>query len=145
MDNDDKIKELSLFLGDELEPLRRSKKVQVYDLETEYAKTRHNRLWSVWITLGLTFVVFVLVTVFTIRGIGKSNDKIDVNLSSFEDLNLQNLFNQLEKAQEQFDEAVKRRASLQGALDARLDRAKQKMLADLDLLKRTSLSNEYRP
>ena len=140
MDNDDKIKELSLFLGDELEPLRRSKKVQVYDLETEYAKTRHNRLWSVWVTLGLTFVVFVLVTVFTIRGIGKSNDKIDVNLSSFEDLNLQNLFNQLEKAQEQFDEAVKRRASLQGALDARLDRAKQKMLADLDLLKRTSLS-----
>lgn len=140
MDNDDKIKELSLFLGDELEPLRRSKKVQVYDLETEYAKTRHNRLWSVWITLGLTFVVFVLVTVFTIRGIGKSNDKIDVNLSSFEDLNLQNLFNQLEKAQEQFDEAVKRRASLQGALDARLERAKQKMQADLDLLKRTSLS-----
>ena len=140
MDNDNKVKELSLFLGEELEPLRRSKKVQVYDLETEYAKTRHNRIWSVWITLGLTFVVFVLVTTFTIRGIGKSNDTIDVNLSSFEDLNLQNLFNQLERAQEQFEEATKRRASLQGMLDARLSRAKQKMQADLDLLKKTSLS-----
>ena len=141
MDNDIKVKELSLFLGEELEPLRRSKKVQVYDLETEYAKTRHNRIWSVWITLGLTFVVFVLVTVFTIRGIGKSAEKIDVNLSSFEDLNLQNLFNQLERAQEQFDEASKRRASLQGALDARISRAKQKMQADLDLLSNTRLSN----
>ena len=140
MGNDDKVKELSLFLGDELEPLRKSKKVQVYDLETEYAKTRHNRLWSVWITLGLTFAVFVLVTVFTIRGIGKSNEKIDVNLSSFEDLNLQNLFNQLEKAQEQFDEASKRRAALQGALDARIARAKQKMQADLELISGTRLS-----
>lgn len=140
MGNDDKIKELSLFLGDELEPLKRSKKVKVYDLETEYAKTRKNRIWSVWLTMGLTFLVFVLVTVFTIRGIGKSNDKIDVNLSSFEDLNLQNLFNQLEKAQEQFDEANKRRASLQGALDARIARAKQKMQADLELLTNTRLS-----
>lgn len=140
MDNDDKIKELSLFLGDELEPLRRAKRVKVYDLETEYAKTRANKLWSVWITLGLTFIVFVLVTVFTIRGIGKSNDRIDVNLSSFEDLNLQNLFDQLQRAQDRFDEASKRKASLQGMLDARLSQAKLKMQADLDLLKNTRLS-----
>ncbi len=140
MDNDDKVRELSLFLGDELEPLRRSKKVRVYDLETEYAKTRNNRLWNVWIALGLTFVFVILVTICTVRGIGKSAERIDVNLSSFEDLNLQNLFNQLERLQENFEEASKRRASLQGALDARLERAKQKMQADLDLLKRTSLS-----
>lgn len=140
MGNDDKVKELTLFLGDELESVRRSKKVRVYDLETEYAKTRNNRLWNVWLALGLTFAAVILVTIFTVRGIGKSAEKIDVNLSSFEDLNLQNLFNQLERAQEQFDEASKRRASLQGALDARIERAKQKMQADLDLLKRTSLS-----
>ncbi len=140
MGNDDKVKELTLFLGDELESVRRSKKVRVYDLETEYAKTRNNRLWNVWLALGLTFVAVILVTIFTVRGIGKSAEKIDVNLSSFEDLNLQNLFNQLERAQENFEEASKRRASLQGALDARLERAKQKMQADLDLLKRTSLS-----
>ena len=140
MDNDDKIKELSLFLGDELEPLKRSKKVKVYDLETEYAKTRANRLWSVWITLGLTFAVFVLVTVFTIRGIGKSNDKIDVNLSSFEDLNLQNLFDQLQRAQDQFDEAAKRKAALQGSLESRISQAKMKMQSDLELLANTRLS-----
>ena len=140
MGNDDKVKELSLFLSEELEPLRRSKKVRVYDLETEYAKTRNNRLWNVWIALGLTFVFVILVTICTVRGIGKSAERIDVNLSSFEDLNLQNLFNQLERAQENFEEASKRRASLQGTLDARIERAKQKMQADLDLLKRTSLS-----
>ena len=69
MDNDNKVKELSLFLGEELEPLRRSKKVQVYDLETEYAKTRHNRIWSVWITLGLTFVVFVFLNAVNVEDI----------------------------------------------------------------------------
>ncbi len=140
MDNDDKIKELSLFLGEELEPLRRSKKVRVYDLETEYAKTRKNRLWSVWVTLGLTFLFVILVTVFTVRGIGKSAERIDVNLSSFEDLNLQNLFNQLERTQEKFDEAAKKKASLQGALDSRIARAKQKMQADLALLSNMRLS-----
>ena len=79
MGNDDKIKELTLFLGDELESVRRSKKVRVYDLETEYAKTRNNRLWNVWLALGLTFVAVILVTIFTVRGIGKSAEKIDAS------------------------------------------------------------------
>ena len=142
MGNDDKIKELTLFLGDELESVRRSKKVRVYDLETEYAKTRNNRLWSVWLTLGLTFAAVILVTIFTVRGIGKSAEKIDVNLSSFEDLNLQNLFNQLERTQEKFDEATKKKASLQGALDSRIARAKQRMQADLALLSNMRLSRQ---
>lgn len=150
MDNDNKIanaeteKELLLFLGEELEPLRRTKRVNVYDLETEYAKTRKNKLWSVWITLGATLAVVVLVTVFTIRGLSASNEKIDVNLSSFEDLNLANLFDQLSRTQQNFDDATKRRAELQGSLEARLSRAKMKMESDLELLQNTRLSRAVR-
>ncbi len=148
MDNDNEIelkknsteKELMLFLGEELESLRRSKRVKVYDLETEYAKTSRNKLWSIWITLIVTLVAVALITVFVVNGLSWSNEKIDVNLSSFEDLNLQSLFDQLQRTQDKFDEASKRRAELQGALKAKLSRAKMKMDSDLALLENTRLS-----
>lgn len=134
--------EVMLFLGDELEPLRRSKRVNVYDLETEYAKTRKNKLWSVWIMLALTFVVIVLTTVFTLGGLSASNAKIDVSFSSFKDLELQNLFNQLQRTQERFEEATKRRAELRAHLESRLAQAEAKRENDLNLLRNTRLSNE---
>lgn len=132
--------EVMLFLADELEPLRRTKRVNVYDLETEYAKTRKNKLWSVWIMLTLTFCVIVLVTVFTVRGLSASNEKIDVSFSSFKDLDLQNLFDQLQRTQEKFEDATKRSAELRGQLESRLSRAAMKRDNDLNLLKNTRLS-----
>ena len=132
--------EVMLFLADELEPLRRKKRVNVYDLETEYAKTRKNKLWSVWIMLALTFLVVVLVTVFTVRGLSASNEKIDVSFSSFKDLDLQNLFSQLQRTQEKFEEATKRSAELRGHLESRLAQAAMKRDNDLNLLKNTRLS-----
>lgn len=133
-------KDVMLFLGDELGSLRKAKRVDVYDLETEYSKTRKNKLWSVWITLFLTFAVVVLVTVFTMHGVSASNENIEVNLSSFETLNLQNLFDQVSRIQEKYDEATKRRVELKGNLDARLARAEMKRESDLELLKNTRLS-----
>lgn len=148
MGNEDKIetaqsdleKDVMLFLGDELGSLRKAKRIDVYDLETEYSKTRKNKLWAVWITLALTFVVVVLVTIFTMRGLSASNQNVEVNLSSFETLNLQNLFDQVSRIQEKYDEATKRRVELKGNLDARLARAEMKMESDLELLKNTRLS-----
>ena len=132
--------EVMLFLADELEPLRRAKRVNVYDLETEYAKTRKNKLWSVWIMLALTFLVIVLATVFTVGGLSASNEKIDVSFSSFKDLDLQNLFNQLQRTQEKFEEATKRSAELRGHLETRLAQAAMRRDNDLNLLKNTRLS-----
>lgn len=148
MGNEDKIetaqsdleKDVMLFLGDELGSLRKAKRIDVYDLETEYSKTRKNKLWAVWITLALTFVVVVLVTIFTMRGLSASNQNVEVNLSSFETLNLQNLFDQVSRIQEKYDEATKRRVELKGNLDARLARAEMKRESDLELLKNTRLS-----
>lgn len=132
--------EVMLFLADELEPLRRAKRVNVYDLETEYAKTRKNKLWSVWIMLATTFLVIVLATVFTVGGLSASNEKIDVSFSSFKDLDLQNLFNQLQRTQEKFEEAMKRSAELRGHLESRLAQAAMRRDNDLNLLKNTRLS-----
>lgn len=132
--------EVMLFLADELEPLRQAKRVNVYDLETEYAKTRKNKLWSVWIMLTLTFLVIVLATVFTVGGLSASNEKIDVSFSSFKDLDLQNLFNQLQRTQEKYEEATKRSAELRGHLESRLAQAAMRRDNDLNLLKNTRLS-----
>lgn len=132
--------EVMLFLGEELEPLRRTKRVNVYDLETEYAKTSKNKLWSVWIMLGLTLAVVILVTVFTVGGLSASNEHINVSFSSFKDLDLQNLFNQLQRTQESFDEATKRHAELKGALDTRLANAKARFDNDIRLVKNSRLS-----
>ncbi|MDE7291770.1 MAG: hypothetical protein K2N58_06965 [Treponemataceae bacterium] len=148
MGNEDKIetvqsdleKDVMLFLGDELGSLRKAKRINVYDLVTEYSKTRKNKLWSVWIALALTFAVVVLVTIFTMRGLSASNENVEVNLSSFETLNLQNLFDQVSRIQEKYDEATKRRVELKGNLDARLARAEMKRESDLELLKNTRLS-----
>ena len=127
-------RELMLFLGDELAPLRRTKKVDVYDLETEYQKTGKNIRWSVWITLAATALAVILVTVFTVKGLSKSNEKIEINFSSFANLGLQDLFSQLQKTQENYDEATKRRSELKGSLEARLNAAKLAMDNDLEVL-----------
>ncbi len=135
-------KELLLFLREELEPLKKIKKVNTYNLETEYAKTKKNVLWSVWIMLGATFVVAGLFTFFLIRELSAKDKKITVNLESFEDLSLKNLFNSLSRTQELYETAAKQHAEYTGALEAKLNQAKLTMDSDLDLLKRTRLSRQ---
>ena len=137
-------RELMLFLGDELAPLRRTKKVDVYDLETEYQKTGKNIRWSVWITLAATALVVLLVTVFTVKGLSKSNEKIEINFSSFANLGLQDLFSQLQKTQENYDEATKRRSELKGNLEARLNAAKLAMDNDLEVLADSTLPDDVK-
>lgn len=137
-------KELMLFLGDELAPLRRTKKVDVYDLETEYQKTGKNIRWSVWITLAATALAVILVTVFTVKGLSKSNEKIEINFSSFANLGLQDLFSQLQKTQENYDEATKRRSELKGNLEARLNAAKLAMDNDLEVLADSTLPDDVK-
>jgi len=119
--------------------LRRTKKVEVYDLETEYQKTKKNIRWSVWITLAATALAVILVTVFTVKGLSKSNEKIEINFSSFATLGLQDLFSQLQKTQENYDEATKRRSELKGNLEAKLNAAKLAMENDLELLEEATL------
>ena len=137
-------RELMLFLGDELAPLRRTKKVDVYDLETEYQKTGKNIRWSVWITVAATALAVILVTVFTVKGLSKSNEKIEINFSSFANLGLQDLFSQLQKTQENYDEATKRRSELKGNLEARLNAAKLAMDNDLEVLADSTLPDDVK-
>ncbi|MBQ2481865.1 MAG: hypothetical protein II516_11560, partial [Treponema sp.] len=100
--------------------------------------------WSVWITLAATALAVILVTVFTVKGLSKSNEKIEINFSSFANLGLQDLFSQLQKTQENYDEATKRRSELKGNLEARLNAAKLAMDNDLEVLADSTLPDDVK-
>ena len=120
MDNDNKIdtfddskqesKEVSLFLQEELIPLKKKKTLTTYNLEKEYAKTKKNRNYSIWIIMAITVAAVVLATWLTISGLSAKNNKLQVSLESFEDLNLRNLFDALSKTQDLYEKAAKAKA-----------------------------------
>lgn len=136
--------EVLLFLQEELEPLKKKKRVENYDLEKEYAKTRKNKNLSVWLTLAITFVVVVAGTWAIITKVSATNRKIEVNLESFEDLNLKNLFDALSKANELFEKASKEKAELQASLDAKLLQAKRTRDSNLEYTRKLKITKKER-
>lgn len=148
MDNDNKIKSdsfsseqngVSLFLNDELIPLKRKKKVVGYDLETEYAKTRKNKSLSIWFTLLACILITGLVTYISVSRLSDADRKIEVRLDAFEDLNLKNLFDALSKTQELYETASKNKASIQATLDTKLHQARLTRDSDLELIRSMKL------
>ncbi|MBQ2354985.1 MAG: hypothetical protein II397_04095, partial [Treponema sp.] len=71
-------------------------------------------------------------------------EKIEINFSSFANLGLQDLFSQLQKTQENYDEATKRRSELKGNLEARLNAAKLAMDNDLEVLADSTLPDDVK-
>ncbi len=135
-------KNVLLFLSEELESLRKAKKVNSYNLETEYGKTKKNILWSVWIMLFLTFTVVGLFTYFSVRKVTADERTVEVDFDSFEDMNLRNLFDALSRTQELYESASRRHAEFQGALDAQLSHARQNLDAELEIMKKMRLSRK---
>ena len=150
MDNDNKIdtfddskqesKEVSLFLQEELIPLKKKKTLTTYNLEKEYAKTKKNRNYSIWIIMAITVAAVVLATWLTISGLSAKNNKLQVSLESFEDLNLRNLFDALSKTQDLYEKAAKAKAELEASLESRLTQAKRNKDVDFANLSNMKLA-----
>lgn len=152
MDNDNKIdgmdysknknaREVSLFLQEELIPLKKRKTVTSYNLEEEYAKTKKNRNYSIWIVMGITVVAAVLATWGFVSGLSAKKN-VKVSLEAFEDLNLRNLFDALSKTQDLYEKASKTKAELQASLDSRIAEAKRNRDADIAYLKKMKLAKK---
>ncbi|MCQ2610429.1 MAG: hypothetical protein MJ169_01655 [Treponema sp.] len=147
MDNDNKIStrqtdtkdDVMLFLEEELVSLKKKDKVIAYDLETEYAKTKKNRIWSIWVVLILTVAGVFCITYFTSRALQKKNRTVDVNLSVFEDINLKNLFDAMSKTQDLYEKAAKNKAELQAGLDTKLDQARRLRDSELAIVEKAKL------
>lgn len=137
MDNDNKIKketlsnaqrhsEVLLFLNKELESLKKGSNTEIYNIETEYAKTKKHRSPFTFFLLFAVFFVVLAVAFISYKVISYQNNEIKVNLTEFDDLNLKNLLDSVSKVQNSYDSAVKSKASLEAEQNRLLKEAEEK-------------------
>jgi len=139
MDNDNKImnseeqrhKDVLLFLQDELEPLKLRNRASAYNLETEFAKTKKNKSFFVPLILLSCILVVVLVSFCIAKSIEKTNHEITVNLEEFDDVNLRNLIDTVARTQDQYEAAVKNKIQIESQKKSALNTAVDKREADL--------------
>ena len=140
--NEQRHKEVLLFLNDELNRLQTTNSASSYDLEKEYAKTKKNK--SLFSTLLLTIsiiVVFLLAWGITAY-INTKNEEITVNLAEFEGLNVKNLLDSVNKVQTNYDNAMKNKANIISDRDVALKKAEEKRDSELFLIESLNLDSK---
>lgn len=153
MGNDNKIKiqnpqeihdKVMLFLGDELTSLHKSSSDQLYDIESEYEKTKKNR--SAYTTVALVLCCLIVGGLaFTMtKFINTSNKEIAVSLQEFDDLNLKNLLDTVSTAQVNYDNAVKNKAIIEAEMEVRLKNAQDSYDNDVFVLDSMKFSSKKR-
>ncbi len=140
--NDQRHKEVLLFLNDELNRLQTVNSSNSYDLEKEYAKTKKNKsLFSTLLLTGSMLVVFLLAWGITAY-INSKNQEITVNLEEFEGLNVKNLLDSVSKVQANYDTAMKNRTNIISDRDVALKNAEEKRDSELFLIESLSLDDK---
>ena len=161
MGNDNKIteeeksnqihKEVMLFLGKELERIHKTSSEQTYDIEKEYAKSKKNHSPFSAIMLISCFLIVLAIAFIMTKKISAQNEEITVSVAEFDDLNLKNLLNTVGAAQTNYDNAVKKRATIEGDMTAKLRAAEDAHTNDIFVIdsmtrltkkKRAELVNE---
>ena len=150
MDNDNKIKqtndqrhkEVLLFLNDELNRLQTTNSASSYDLEKEYAKTKKNRSPFVMLLLGISILVVFLLSWGLTAYINSKNEEITVNLAEFEGLNVKNLLDSVNKVQTNYDNAMKNKANIISDRDVALKKAEEKRDSELFLIESLNLDSK---
>lgn len=140
--NSQRHKDVVLFLKEELKRIQENRDVKTYNIEEEYAKTKKNRAVSVWIMLCSCFVVILLSAFLISLSISKKNSEISVSLNVFDDLNLKSLVNNVQKVQENYENALKNKALIQSRYEANLTKAGAKRDNELFLIKSLNLDNK---
>jgi hypothetical protein len=106
-------KETALFLkGDVLSQIRK-KTSDIYDLETEYAKTAKNRSWFVILLISGTVLVTCLAVWIVSGIIERQKREVSVDIEAFEDLNLKNILDLVSRVEADYQSAITERAALE--------------------------------
>jgi len=143
MDHDDKMisgknggsGKVQMFLKDSLRAIRHDEQ-QVYNLESEFAKTRNNRNFFVAKVIGISVVAVVAVSWIVTSAINDSSRNVPVDIAVFEDLNLKNVLDMAKKAESRYDSVMQEKdtldANYQGELSAlRLQRESELEIVDV--------------
>ena len=152
MGNDNKIteeqksnqihKEVMLFLGEELERIHQSSSEQAYDIKKEYEKTKSNHSPFTALVLTGCFIVVFLIAFIITKTISVHNEEIKVSVTAFEDLNLKNLLNTVGAAQSNYDNAVKRRVTIESDMTIRLNAAEDTLKNDIFVVESMDLRSK---
>ena len=135
-------KEVMLFLGDELERIHKGTSDQSYNIEEEYAKSKKNHSpFSALMLIGCFLLVFA-IAFFMTKKISSNNQEITVSLEEFDDLNLKNLLNTVTVAQNNYDNAVKKRATIEGDMTVKLKAAEDARTNDIFVIDSMNLRSK---
>ena len=154
MDNDNKINEenlvleekneihqkVMLFLGEELENIHKSSQKQIYDIEKEYDKTKKHRSPFVALILAGCFVVVIGISFMIHKIVTVKNSEIQVSLQKFDDLNLKGLLDTVSSAQNNYDNAVKTKTTIEANMESKLKTASETYENDIFILDSLKLS-----
>ena len=140
--NEQRHKEVLLFLNDELNRLQTVNSSNSYDLEREYAKTKKNRSPFVMLILGISIIVVFLLSWGLTAYINTKNQEITVNLSEFEGLNVKNLLDSVNKVQTNYDNAMKNKTNIISDRDLALRKAVETRDNELFLIESLTLSKK---
>lgn len=147
MGNDNKIKiskaEVRLFLRPEMLPSD-NEPPAIYDLETEYAKTKKGKShFTLWVMLICTAVV-ALITFGVTKYIDYRNSNISVGIDVFEDLNLKNLLDVVSRTEESLDIVTSQKIQLETEKKSLVSQAESERDSQLLILDSMRLSNAER-
>ena len=140
--NEQRHKEVLLFLNDELNRLQTVNSSDSYDLVREYEKTRKNRSPFVSLLLGISILVVFLLAWGLTAYINTKNQEITVNLSEFEGLNVKNLLDSVNKVQTNYDNAMKNKTNIISDRDVALRKAEEKRDSELFVIESLNLDDK---
>lgn len=128
-DSTHEIRRLFLSEGMEIEEEMRS----VYNLSSEFAASRKNRSYPVYIAITAFTVLLMTATFGLTCGIQRDIDRITVDIEDFKDLNLAELLGALSKAQMDLKNVDRKIALARQSMDLEVERIKR--AADLEIKK----------
>lgn len=124
---------VSLFLKKEM--VATAEKAVVYDLAKEFSATRKNRGLMTYISLAL-FTLFLLGGTFGVTSfIDRSNRNIAIDITDFEDINMQELLNSLRNAGKLMADMKQNMEQMKGQMGVEMQRVRMEAREELLRLK----------
>lgn len=124
----------SLFLKKEM--VAAAQKAVVYDLEEEFRKARKNRGFTLIIPL-LLFAALLLGGTFGLTSyIEHRNKNIEISITDFEDINMQELLSSLRNAGRLLDDMKHSMDVMKGEIDLKMQGVRLKAREELELLRK---------
>jgi hypothetical protein len=137
MGNDYEIKQLIRHESESFlnTALARTKGSGAYDFNREFAKTRGNKSFVVIVATGITIVALVIASLAVTRAIEQSNEHAQVDVATFDDLNLKDILDSSKRNETDLNRAKLELSRLDSDLAAGLASADRDYLAQLESIK----------